>query len=147
MLTKKKIKRKCNRTKTPIKKEELHQLYKTYKNSITKLTRLSKANYYCKYFEVNKKKLTKVWQGIKEIININKKASQKLQNINSDGKLITNHKNIANTFNNFYVDIPKQIEKRIVKTRKNSKIIYSYLLILFTLFEQERCTNITEYNM
>ena len=57
---KNKINRKCNRTKNPIKKEELHQLYKTYKNSITKLARLSKANYYCKYFEDNKKKLTKV---------------------------------------------------------------------------------------
>ena len=52
---KNKINRKCNRTKNPIKKEELHQLYKTYKNSITKLARLSKANY-CKYFEDNKKK-------------------------------------------------------------------------------------------
>ena len=43
---KNKINRKYNRTKNPIKKEELHQLYKTYKNSITKLARLSKANYY-----------------------------------------------------------------------------------------------------
>ena len=109
---KNKINRKCNTTKNPIKKEELHQLYKTYKNSITKLAGLSKANYHCKYFEDNKKKLTKVWQRIKEIININKKTSQKIQNINSDGKLITDHKNIANTFNNFYIDIPKQTEKK-----------------------------------
>ena len=115
---KNKINRKCNITKNPIKKEELHQLYKTYKNSKTKIARLSKTNYYCKYFEDNKKKLTKVWQRIKVIININKKTSQKIQNINSDGKLITDHKNIANTFNNFYIDIPKQIEKKIVKTHK-----------------------------
>ena len=73
---KNKINRKYNRTKNPIKKEELHQLYKTYKNSITKLARLSKTNYYCKYFEDSKKKLTKVWQRIKEIININKKNSK-----------------------------------------------------------------------
>ena len=63
---KNKINRKCNRTKNPIKKEELHQLYKTYKNSITKLARLSKANYYCKYFEDNKKKLTKFGKELKK---------------------------------------------------------------------------------
>ena len=38
---------------------------------------------------------------------------------NYSGKLITNHKNIANTFNNFSVDIPKQIDSNIVKTHKN----------------------------
>ena len=96
---KNKINRKCSRTKNPIKKEELHQIYKTYKNSITKLARLSKAYCYCKYFEDNKKKLTKVRQRIKEIINMNKETSQKIQNVNNDGKLITDHKNIANTFN------------------------------------------------
>ena len=69
-------------------------------------------------FEENKKKLNKVWQGIKEIININKKTPQNIQNINSDGKLITNHKNIANNFNEFFCDIPKHIEKKIRETRR-----------------------------
>ena len=47
-----------------------------------------------------RKNLNKVWQRIKEIININKKLLQKIQN-NKIGKVIVNHKNIANTFNNF----------------------------------------------
>ena len=64
------------------------------------------------------KKLNKVWQGIKEIININKKTPQNIQNINNDGKLITNHKNIANNFNEFFCDIPKRIEKKIWETRR-----------------------------
>lgn len=127
------IHRKSVKAKNPIRKEELHELYKTYKNSITKLTRRSKANYYCQFFEDNKKKLNKVWQGIKEIININKKVSQNIQNINSNGKLITNHKNIANTFNEFFCDIPKHIEKNILKTHKKFQ---DYLLnpVLDTFF-------------
>ena len=64
------------------------------------------------------KKLNKVWQGIKEIININKKTPQNIQNINKDGKLITNHKKIANNFNEFFCDIPKRIEKKIRETRR-----------------------------
>ena len=47
-----------------------------------------------------------------------KKTPPKIQNINNNGKLITNHKNIANTLNNFFVDIPKQIDSNMVKTHK-----------------------------
>ena len=62
--------------------------------------------------------MNKVWQGIKEIININKKTPQNIQNINNDRKLITNHKNTANNFNEFFCDIPKRIEKQIRETRR-----------------------------
>ena len=57
------------------KKEELHNLFKSYGNSLNKLARLSKANHYKTFFEDNKNKLKKVWTGIKEIININKKKT------------------------------------------------------------------------
>ena len=65
-----------------------------------------------------KGKLAK-WQWIKEIIDISKKNTQNIQNINDNGKLITSHKKIANTFNKFFCDIPKQIENKIVGTHKN----------------------------
>ena len=68
--------------------------------------------------------MNKVWQGIKEIININKKTPQNIH-INNDGKLITNHKNIANNFNEFFYDIPKRIEKKIQETRRKYQ---NYLL-------------------
>ena len=57
-------------------------------------------------------------QAIKEIININKKTLQNIQNIHNNGKLITNHKNITNSFNNFFVDIPKQIDSKMMKINK-----------------------------
>ena len=73
----------------------------------------------------NQKKLNKALQAIKEIININKKTLQNIQNIHNNGKLITNHKNIANSFNNFFVDIPKQIDSKMVKIHKKHQ---DYLL-------------------
>ena len=41
-----------------------------------------------------------------------------MRNINNNGKLITEKKQIANTFNHFFCNIPKQIEKGIIPTQK-----------------------------
>ena len=70
---KNRIYRKCIRTKNATKKEELHNLFKSYGNSLNKLARLSKANHYKTFFEDSKNKPNKVWEGIKEVINIDKK--------------------------------------------------------------------------
>ena len=44
------------KTKNAGKKEELLELFKIYKNSLNKITKLSKGNYYGEFFEENKKK-------------------------------------------------------------------------------------------
>ena len=100
---KNRIYRKCIRTKNSTKREEFHNLFKSYRNFLNKIARLSKANYYKTFSEDNKNKLNKVWEGIKEIININKKNTQKIRNINNNGKLITEKKQIANIFNHFFL--------------------------------------------
>ena len=100
---KNRIYRKCIRTKNSTKKEELCNLFQSYRNSVNKIARLSEANHYKTFFEDNNNKLNKVWEGIKEIININKKNTQKIRNINNNGKLITEKKQIANIFNHFFL--------------------------------------------
>ena len=55
-----KIYSKYSRTKNATKKEKLCGLFKTYRNSLKKITNLSKANYYCELFRENKVKLNKV---------------------------------------------------------------------------------------
>ena len=54
------------------KKRKLYELCKTYRNSLNKINNLSKPNYYYQFFEENKRKLKKVWQEIKEIIDSSK---------------------------------------------------------------------------
>ena len=44
---------------------------------------------------------------------------KKIQIIDENGTPVTNHKKIANTFNKFVCDGPKQIENKIVETHKN----------------------------
>ena len=46
------------------------------------------------------------------------KNTQKMRNINNNGKLITEKKQIANTFNYFFCNIPKQIEKGIIPSQE-----------------------------
>ena len=42
-------------------------------NEITSLTRESKKQYYETFFSANKNNLSKIWKGIKEIVNIKSK--------------------------------------------------------------------------
>ena len=93
-------------------------LFKSYRNSLNKIARLSRANHYKTFFKDNKNKLSKVWEGIKEIININKKDTRQIRNINNNGKSITEKKQIANIFNHFFCNIQKQIEIGIIPTQK-----------------------------
>ena len=96
----------------------MYNLFKSYRNSLNKIARLSRANHYKTFFKDNKNKLNKVWEGIKEIININKKDTRQIRNINNNGKSITEKKQIANIFKHFFCNIPKQIEKSIILTQK-----------------------------
>ena len=50
----------ADRSKDP-RRRELFDLLKTYINSIDKMTKLSKANLYHRYFEENKGNLNKIW--------------------------------------------------------------------------------------
>ena len=94
---------KMRRAKDPIRKEELRNTYKIYKNKITKLTRLSKANHYNRFFIENKTNLLKVWQGIKSVINTKpSKTKQSITTLKINDKIISNKKEITETMNKFF---------------------------------------------
>ena len=57
--------------KTPSIKLSLYDDYKVERNNVVELTRKSKLSFYKSYFTANSKNLRKVWQGIKNLININ----------------------------------------------------------------------------
>ena len=47
-----------------------------------------------------------------------KKNTRQIRNISSNGKLITEKKQIVKLFNHFFCNIPEQIEKGIIPTQK-----------------------------
>ena len=61
-----------------------------------------------------------LWTGIKEIINTKFKSS--LQNISQlivGGKTYSDPQQMANIFNNFFVDVPNQVCSEIPRTKKS----------------------------
>ena len=98
--------------KNPTKKEALHNEYKALRNHITNLLRDSKIHHYQNFFHENNKNLRKVWQGIKEIINIKNKSSDSPSCIIENGKLISDPFEVSNSFNSYYSSIAGNILER-----------------------------------
>ena len=98
------------------KKEELHILYKAYKNLITNLSRRSKESHFKNLLEENKQNSFKIWQIIKEVININSRSRFSPNCLKIKDALVTDKDKIANEFNNFFNSIASKIDSKIVKT-------------------------------
>ena len=82
------------------------------KNEITSLTRKSKQDYYKKYFDKHSKNSKKIWNGIKEIINLKQKSSSLPTSLIDNGKFLSNQKDVANHFNSYFSDIAGNILKK-----------------------------------
>jgi hypothetical protein len=92
------------------------------RNEITRLIRISKKDYYERYFTKHKENLGKVWKGIREIINIKAKCSDYPTCIIDKTETITDPTEIANRFNNFYASVADSIlEKRKYNGTKSFK--------------------------
>ena len=96
--TKNRLIGKMCQTKNPLKREELVNKVKTYKKYILSLTRKSKANYFNNFYQENKLNILKTWEGIRKIINITTKGSNKINCIQVGNKTINNPVKIANNF-------------------------------------------------
>ena len=111
--------------KNPTHKNETD--YKKYKNKLNHVIKTAKKAYYEKQFVKYKNDTKKTWQTINEVLNRNKTRKnlpdtflQKSSNNN-----VTNPQEIANKFNEYFVNIGPQLAKKIPG---NDNITYeSYL--------------------
>ena len=93
--------------------------YKAFRNSIVALTRTSKKQFYARFFEENNTNVKKTWDGIRNLINVNKKSSTKIDKIFADNKWATESKDIANSMNKFFVNIGNSVEAKIPQSNKS----------------------------
>ena len=102
--------------------KSIHYLkaYKQFRNRIVNELRESKKAYYHKYFDDHKNNMKMLWNGIKSIISL------KSGNFNSvsylkdkNGSEITDPKKIAKEFNNYFINVAKNISKKIPRTPKS----------------------------
>ena len=80
------------------------------------LTRTCKEDYYKDYFETNKKDVKKIWNGLRNLINIkksNKTSKQIMLNINE--KTTTDNKITANHFDEFFTSIAGKLHRFFYK--------------------------------
>jgi hypothetical protein len=86
--------------------------YLHFKNKLSHILKIAERNNYQQALNASKDNMRKSWIIIKEIINKNKKKSQKLPNISINGHLTEDPQLIANSFNNFFTNIGNTLDKK-----------------------------------
>ena len=89
------------------------------RNIVTYETRKSKKDYFKNYFEKNKNDTSLIWKGVRQLITLKHKNKRQPRIITVKGKDVTNPKNIANAFNNFFTNIGPSLSKTILQSKKN----------------------------
>ena len=88
--------------------------YKIYKNKLTNILRYCEREYYNKTLELHKKDIKRTWKILNEVINMRCKSNSFSTNFIEDGIEITNKQEIAEGFNNFFVNIGPELARNIV---------------------------------
>ena len=91
------------------KNKIMHIKYKTYRNKIVNLVRISKFNHYETYFKNNSSNSKKTWYGINEIINKNNNREKSNITLKINDTKIIDPTNISNEFNMFKVTPPSHV--------------------------------------
>ena len=99
---------KCKQLET---KKHIFTEYKSKRNEINELININKKKLYQNYFTESNKNLRKIWQGIKEIINLKAKNYDLPTCIIEKNETITDPFRISNQFNNYFSEIADNILK------------------------------------
>ena len=79
------IYKKFIKAKNSAERNILYNEFKHHRNLVTKLSRISKAKHYHHYFTDHKKNMLKTWEGIKLLVNINKRNNKTVTCLNEMG--------------------------------------------------------------
>jgi hypothetical protein len=105
---------------------ECEKKYKNYKNKLTSIKRFCKKDYYNKLLENNKNNTKGTWRVLNEILNKGQKQAEYPETFrNENGSPVKGYKNIANSFNKFFVNVGPKLAKKIKNVDNNS--IFDYL--------------------
>ena len=93
--------------------ERVRQAYNTVRNRVTHAIFKSKKEHYKSYFEEQKTNIKKTWEGIRKIVNVKKQSTFSISQLNINGKIIDDPQAIANSFNNFFVNVGPETDRSI----------------------------------
>ena len=90
----------------------IKRLYNLFRNRVNRENSKAKKKHYAEYFEANLNNIKKTWEGIRKIVNI-KKTSSKTSQLNINGKIIDDDKQLATKFNEYFVNVGPQTDNSI----------------------------------
>ena len=93
--------------------ENFKILHTRFRNRVTRELRNAKKKYYNEYFQNNLKNMKNTWSGIKGIVNLNKKNYSSITSLNYKGKNLTDDKDMANAFNEFFTLVGPNLDSEI----------------------------------
>ena len=118
------------------KPQEKHQ---TYRKQIVNLGQICKEAYFKNFLKRNRTNCEKVWDGIKTLININKRQiSLKQINLNINGETVTDEIRLANNFNILFTSVAGKLLKNVPPT---AKAMHSYLKKFFFSYSNNNLRN------
>ena len=94
-------------------KDIIFQVFKKKRNEVIRLIRNSKNEYYAHFFDQNKSDMKKTWEGIRDVVNISKKANIVPNNITYKNVQHDDNAGMTNSFNDFFVNIGNTVEAKI----------------------------------
>ena len=98
----------------------MEYLYKKFRNKVVSEIRKSKVEYYTEYFNKYKSNMKMLWTGIRSIVNVKYKAGSTISHlIGADNAKVDDSKEMANIFNNVFVNTAKKISEKIPRTKKS----------------------------
>ena len=104
-----------------LKKKLIHDEFKKLRNDVTLSIRKSKNEYFKLFFDKNRNNTTLIWKGIWQLITLKSKSKIHPNIVKVKGKDITNPIEIANAFNNFFINIGPNLSKTILDSSKPFK--------------------------
>ena len=105
-------------TKRGQNKYEKHLFHKQYRNKLNHLLRSAERKYYQDILKEHRSNVKRCWQIIKLIINKNKNVSVN-KRFKHNGKIVEDGKEIADRFNNFFVNVGSTLAKAIPQVSKS----------------------------
>ena len=100
-------------------------IYKTYKNKLTSILRLSKKTYYSKLLVEHRNNIAETWQILRTVIGKHLKHSSYPNHFIVEGSKVDNKTEIAVVFNNVFTTIGPDLANNIITPTKTS--LYNYL--------------------
>ena len=102
-------------------------MYKRVRNHVVKLINNAKANYLQQQIMDNKNNVKNLWKILKRVVPI-KLLQKQPQQIEVDGKFITDPVEISNAFNQYFVSLPQSIN---LDTRGDNREMVAFFIIYF----------------